>query len=67
VSRDIPDNVGTLSGAFLGLVGLGRVDGELGEEFAAVVDDADVTDRHVRGTVGRSAAVRVGGLASVVR
>ena len=42
MSRDIPDNPGTLSGSFLGLVGLGRVDGELGEECAVVVDDADV-------------------------
>jgi hypothetical protein len=31
-----------LPGSFLGLVGLGRVDGELGEEFAVVVEDADV-------------------------
>jgi hypothetical protein len=42
VSRDIPDSLCTLSGPFLGLVGLGRVDLELGEELAVVVDDPDV-------------------------
>jgi hypothetical protein len=31
-----------LSGSLLGLVFLGGVDGELGEEFAVVVDDSDV-------------------------
>jgi len=42
MSRDIPDNLCTLSGSLLGLVGLGRVDGELGEELAVVVEDAHV-------------------------
>jgi hypothetical protein len=31
-----------LAGSFLGLVVLGWVDGELGEEFAVFVEDADV-------------------------
>jgi hypothetical protein len=30
MSRDIPDGLWVLSGPFLGLVGLGGVDGELG-------------------------------------
>ncbi len=38
----MPDNLGSLPGSFLGLVVLGRVDGELGEEFTVVVDDAHV-------------------------
>jgi hypothetical protein len=37
VSRDIPDNLGTLSGSFLGLVALGRVDHELGQQLAVVM------------------------------
>ena len=42
MSRDIPDNLCALSWSFLGLVVLGGVDGELGEEFAVFVDDAHV-------------------------
>jgi hypothetical protein len=42
VSRDIPDNLGGLTGSFLGLVVLGGVDRELGEEFAVFGEDAYV-------------------------
>lgn len=42
VSQDIPDNLAMLSGPFLGLVVLGRVDAELGEELSVVVEDPHV-------------------------
>ena len=43
MSRDIPDRLGTLSGPFLGLVGLGWVDGELGDDLAVVGEDPHVS------------------------
>jgi nucleotide-binding universal stress UspA family protein len=42
VSQDIPDNLGRLSGSFVGLVVAGGVDGELGEELTVFGDDSDV-------------------------
>src|SRR4051812_1142166 len=59
-----------LSGSFLGLVVLGRVDGELGEEFAVVVDDAYVAvgdEQHDAGAGVAAADAEVSELGLIAR
>ena len=58
VWRDIPDNLCMLAGSVLGLVVLGRVDGELGEELAVFVDDAHVAVGDEQDDAGSGEAAR---------